>query len=115
MAYFAELDENNIVVNIISVHNNELLDNGAESEEKGIAFCNSIKQSRWIKTSFNGTIRKHYAGIGFYYNEEADVFVQPQPFASWTLNDNFDWVSPVPKPDGNFYWDEDEMNWISNG
>ena len=95
MAYFAELDENNIVINIISVHNNELLVDGVESEEKGIEFCNTIKPSRWIKTSFTGSIRKQYAGIGYTYNPDGDVFIQPKPYPSWVLNENFEWQPPA--------------------
>lgn len=117
MAYFAELDENNIVINVISVHNNELLVDGVESEEQGIAFCNTIKQSKWVKTSFNGTIRKHYAGIGFYYDDVADVFIPPKPSPSWTLDENYNWKAPIPYPlDGNSYWwSEDDFNWVKLG
>lgn len=115
MAYFAELDENNIVINVIAVHNNELLVDGVESEEKGIAFCNTIKPARWVKTSFNRTIRKNYAGIGFFYDEVADVFIPPQPFPSWTLNENHDWQAPLPKPEGiEWYWSEAEQNWVTD-
>jgi hypothetical protein len=77
MAYFAELDNNNVVTNIIVVHNNELLVDGVESEQKGIDFCNTIKQSRWIQCSFNGTIRKYYPSIGYTYNQTIDEFVPP--------------------------------------
>lgn len=116
MAYFAELDENNIVINVIAVHNDELLVDGVESEEKGIAFCNTIKPARWVKTSFNRTIRKHYAGIGFVYLEEADAFVPPQPYPSWFLNDNCDWECPIPKPEGNDWsWDEESQSWVTIG
>ena len=112
MAYFAELDENNIVVSVMAVHNNELLVDGVESEEKGIAFCNTIKPAKWIKTSFSGSIRKQYAGIGFTYNPIADVFIPPQPFPSWALNSNHDWQAPTPKPEGYFYWDEESLSWL---
>jgi len=77
MAYFAELDNSNVVINIIAVHNNELLVDGVESEQKGIDFCNTIKQSRWIQCSFNGTIRKYYPTTGFTYDETIDEFVPP--------------------------------------
>lgn len=112
MAYFAELDENNIVVSIMAVHNNELLVDGVESEEKGIAFCNTIKPAKWIKTSFSGSIRKQYAGIGFTYNPIADVFIPPQPFPSWALDNNHNWQAPTPKPEGYFYWDEESLSWL---
>jgi hypothetical protein len=80
MAHFAEIDETNIVKQIIVVHNNELLDeNGNESEEKGIDFCISLFGGTWIKTSYNGNIRKNYAGIGFYFDEVRDAFIPPKP------------------------------------
>lgn len=114
MAYFAELDENNIVIDVISVHNNELLVDGVESEEKGIAFCNTIKPAKWVKTSFNRTIRKNYAEIGDSYDEEKDIFIKQKPFASWVLNENSDWKAPINYPsDGNFYyWDEESLSWL---
>ena len=112
MAYFAELDENNIVINVIAVHNNELLVDGVESEEKGIAFCNTIKPAKWVKTSFNATIRKMYAWIGCSYDAEADVFVRPQPFPSWSLDSNHNWQAPTPKPEGDFYWNESSLSWL---
>lgn len=80
MAHFAELDETNIVKQIIVVHNNELLDeNGNESEEKGIDFCTSLFGGTWIKTSYNGNIRKNFAGIGSTYDEVRDAFIAPKP------------------------------------
>jgi hypothetical protein len=78
MAHFAQLDESNIVTQVIVVHNNELLDNGVESEAKGIAFCQSLFGGNWVQTSFNSSIRKNYAGIGFTYDEERDAFVYPK-------------------------------------
>jgi hypothetical protein len=78
MAHFAELDENNVVKQIIVVHNNELLENGFESEVKGIAFCQSLFGSNWIQTSYNGNFRKNYAGIGYTYDKQRDAFIPPK-------------------------------------
>jgi hypothetical protein len=77
MAHFAQL-ENNIVTQVIVVHNNELLDNGVESEAKGIAFCQSLFGGTWIQTSYNGNIRKNYAGIGYTYDPTRDAFIAPK-------------------------------------
>jgi len=79
MAHFAQLDENNVVTQVIVVHNNELLDNGVEREELGVAFCKSLfgADTRWVQTSYNGSIRKHYAGVGYTYDPVADEFVPP--------------------------------------
>ena len=117
MAHFAKLDNNNIVLEVIVVHNNELLDeNGQESETKGIEFLTSWSNghANWKQTSYNGKIRKNYAGIGFAYRADIDAFVPPQPFPSWTLNDQAQWESPVPMPTNGImhFWDEGTQNWI---
>ena len=114
MAHFAELDENNIVMRVIVVHNNELLDeNSNEIEQKGIDFCKSLFGGNWIQTSYNNRIRKEYAGTGFTYDSVKDQFVAPQPFPSWTLDSSNDWQPPTPKPEGEFYWDEETLAWVA--
>lgn len=116
MAHFAELDNNNFVTRVVVVHNNELLDNGQEKEEKGIAFLHSLfGHNRWKQTSYNKTIRKNYAGVGFYYDSVKDAFIPPQPYASWILDDQLcDWKPPIPYPqDTKFYfWDETKQDWV---
>jgi hypothetical protein len=77
MAHFAELNENNVVTQVIVVHNNELLDNGVESEAKGIAFCQSLFGGTWVQTSYNANFRGKYAGIKDIYDGEK--FVAPEP------------------------------------
>lgn len=114
MAHFAQLNEN-IVTQVIVVANQELLDNGVESEAKGIAFCQSLFGGEWIQTSYNGNIRKNYAGIGYTYDSQRDAFIPPKPFASWTLNEETClWEAPTPRPvDGKIYgWDETTVSWI---
>jgi hypothetical protein len=115
MAHFARLDENNVVIRVIVVHNNELLDeNGVESEAKGIAFCQSLFGGNWRQTSYNASFRKNYAGFGYTYREDIDAFVVPQPYPSWTLNtDTAEWEPPIPVPvDGKRYsWDEEQKQW----
>ena len=118
MAHFAKLDENNIVLEVNVINNNELLDeNGEESEQKGIDFLTSWSggYSNWKQTSYNGTIRKNYAGIGYAYDADRDAFIPPKPYNSWILNDDTCiWESPVTYPnDGKRYvWDEDNTNWV---
>ena len=125
MAHFAQLDNNNIVTQVIVVHNNELLENGIESEAKGIAFCKSLfgQDSIWAQTSYNGNFRKKYAGIGYNYNNDLDAFIPPQPFPSWKLNESTaDWEAPIAmpsdaksesNPSGKLYvWDEPTVNWV---
>ena len=119
MAHFAKLDENNVVLEVHVVNNNELLQDGVESESKGIQFLVdwSGGYPLWKQTSYNGTIRKHYAGIGYTYDATRDAFIPPQPFPSWTLNENTClWDAPVPFPiDGQRYnWDEATTSWVVN-
>jgi len=118
MAHFAKLDENNVVLEVHVVHNNELLDeNGVEQEQRGIDFLINWSNGylAWKQTSYNGTFRKNYAGIGDTYDPQRDAFIPPKPFPSWTLNeDTCLWEPPVPYPtDGNLYqWDETSINWL---
>jgi len=115
MAHFAELDENKIVLQVIVVHNNELLDDeGQENELKGVQFCNSLfGHNNWVQTSYNGNMRKQFAGTGFTYDDVNDVFVAPQPYPSWSLDENHDWQAPTPKPedDKQYSWNEETQTW----
>jgi hypothetical protein len=116
MAHFAKLDGNNIVVHVSVVDNQNLLDeNGVEREELGVKYLQSIhgEGTRWAQTSYNAKFRKHYAGLGYRYDEQLDAFVPPQPFASWTLNtDTCVWEPPVPRPTDNSYrWNEELKTW----
>lgn len=118
MAHFAELDNNNNVLRVIVVANEELIDsNGIESEYKGILFCKSLfgEETNWIQTSYNGSFRKNFAGIGFTWDKNLDAFIPQKPFNSWILNkDTCLWDAPVSKPqDDNFYnWDEATLSWV---
>ena len=113
MAHFAQI-ENGLVVNVIVVNNNELLVDGIEQEQKGVEFCQSLFGGDWKQTSYNGTIRKQYAGVGYTYDVTADVFIAPQPYPSWSLDANYDWQAPIDYPaDGKFYsWDEANQVWV---
>jgi hypothetical protein len=108
MAHYAFLDENNIVTEVIvGKDENELLD-GLTPEQ----WYKNFRGQRCVRTSYNNNIRKQYAGIGYTYNEEADVFVRPQPYPSWSLDSNHDWQPPVPAPEGLVYWDEESLSWL---
>ena len=98
MAHFAKLDENNVVTQVIVVDNKDITDphTGQEDEILGIAFCKKLLGGNWKQTSYNNNSRVRYAGIGYSYNAALDAFVPPQPYASWTLdNETADWVSPL--------------------
>jgi hypothetical protein len=116
MAHFAQINDDGQVLQVIVVHNNELLDeSGQESEAKGVEFCRSLFGGTWLQTSYNGNIRKNYAGQGFTYDTGRDAFIPPKPFASWLLNESTcRWEAPVAMPsDGKDYlWDEPTVSWI---
>lgn len=115
MAHFAELDNTNTVKQVIVVHNNELLnENGVEQEQKGINFCVNLLGGTWIQTSYNGNIRKNFAGVGMIYDPIRDAFIGQKSYESWILNEDIcQWIPPIDYPiDGKeYYWDEPTINW----
>ena len=116
MAHFAKIGLNNKVINVVSVNNNELLDaDGVEQEVLGSQFLEGITGwAVWKQTSYNANFRKHFAGVGYTYDEDRDAFIAPKPFNSWTLNEETClWDSPVPHPnDGQIYnWNEETQTW----
>jgi hypothetical protein len=114
MAHFAELDSNNVVLRVVVVDNKDTSDAaGVEKEHIGAAFCERLFGGTWKQTSYNGTIRKHYAGIGYTYSAVRDAFISPQPYPSWALDDDANWQPPVPMPtDGERYsWNESTQTW----
>ena len=107
MAHYAYLD-NNVVVNVVVGKDESELIDGVDTETyyaQGTPY--TVK-----RTSYNNNIRKQYAAIGYSYDPAADVFIAPQPYASWSLDANFDWQAPTVKPEGACYWDEDTLSWI---
>jgi len=114
MAHFAKL-ENNVVTQVIVVSNQDILDEqGQESEDKGIAFCSNLLGGTWKQTSYNGKIRKNYAGIGYTYDEALDAFIPAKPFASWLLDETTcQWKAPVAMPtdDKRYTWNEATTSW----
>jgi hypothetical protein len=108
MAHWAEIDENNIVLRVV------VGDNDDPNGDEGYQWLTENLGGRWIKTSYNGTIRKNFAGIGFSYDEELDAFIPPKPFESWILNESAClWEPSVSRPeDGQVYiWNEEELIW----
>jgi hypothetical protein len=105
MAHFAEIDSNNLVVRVLVTDNND--PNGDE----GYAWLVENLGGTWIQTSYNSNFRKQFAGIDFSYDAQADVFIQPKPYPSWALDENFDWQAPTPMPGDNYQWNEDSLSW----
>ena len=124
MAHFAEIDSNNVVLRVVVVDNRDTsTPDGTEVESIGVAFCQRLFGGNWLKTSYNGNIRKNYAGIGYTYNAGLNAFVPPKPFASWILNnDTALWDAPTlmpsdvgtGEPPKRYIWDEATTSWVEN-
>jgi hypothetical protein len=115
MAHYAQLDGNNVVTQVIVIDNKDTADaNGVEKEYIGAAFCERLFGGTWKQTSYNGNIRKNYAGIGYTYQADIDAFVAPKPYPSWSLDANAQWQAPVAMPtDGMYSWDEATQSWVA--
>lgn len=111
MAHYAFLDENNMVTEVIAGRNETETVNGISDWEQ---YYGNLRNQICKRTSYNGNIRKNFAGIGFIYDEERDAFIAPKPFNSWILNETTCvWEAPVPYPnDGKKYeWNETNQEW----
>jgi len=110
MAHFAELDENDIVLRVLVV--------GNDQEHRGQEFLADDLGlgGTWVQTSYNGNMRKNFAGIGMKFDRVRDAFIPEQPFPSWILNEETClWEAPTPMPveEGKmFTWDEDTTSWV---
>jgi hypothetical protein len=111
MAHYAFLDNNNIVTEVIVGRNEDEKINGITDWEE---YYGSIRNQRCLRTSYNGNIRKNYAGIGFSYDNERDAFIPPKIYNKWILNeDTCNWEPPVEYPlDGKIYvWNDNKGEW----
>lgn len=117
MAHFAELNKDNIVLRVIVIDNDKTHDeNGVEQETLGIAFCKSLfgENTKWVQTSYNGSMRNKYAATGDTYDAELDAFISAQPYSSWVLNpETLAYEAPVAIPpyrEGyRTTWNEDKL------
>ena len=109
MAHYAYLDENNIVIAVtVGKDETELIDGLDTESYYALGTPYTVK-----RTSYNGNIRKQYAGIGYTYDAVNDVFIAPQPYPSWALDNDFNWQPPTPRPEGDFwYWNEALQVWV---
>jgi hypothetical protein len=111
MAHFAKLNSKNVVDQVVVVHNND-----APDEISGVIFLNNLfGAANWMQTSYNGNIRKNYAGIGYTYDSQRDAFISPQPFPSWVVDEETcQWSATIPMPiDGKRYaWNEETLSWV---
>jgi len=116
MAHFAKLDQDGVVLAVHVVVNDVISIDGQESEQAGIDFLTDLYgHSFWKQTSYNGSFRKNYAGVGHIYDYARDAFIPPKPFNSWVLNeDTCDWEAPIPCPndDKAYNWSELTTSWV---
>ena len=126
MAHYAELDKNNIVLRVLTACNQDIATHGGELSEEAANYFGtytpfSENGVKWVQTSYNNNFRKQYAGKGKTYDPLKDKFINPQPFASWSLDANDDWQAPVAYPTVTTYgdnvvyrisWDESNLRWI---
>jgi len=108
MAYFAEINNENIVLRVLVTDSND------PAGDKGYSWLVENLGGTWIETSYSGNIRKNYAGIGHSYNSDLDAFVMPQPYDSWSLDSEALWQAPTPQPEDNnpYSWDESTLSWV---
>ena len=106
MAHWAEIDDNNVVTRVLVGDNND------PAGDEGYSWLVNNLGGTWIKTSYNATIRGIFAGVGYSYNEEEDIFMAPQPFPSWIRNGSI-WNAPTPYPEdgGSYNWNEETLSW----
>lgn len=121
MAHYAQTDSSGVVLQIVVISNDDIRDEtGTEVEALGVAVCEQVVGlGPWVQTSYHGSFRRRYAGVGMVYSGEHDAFILPQPYPSWALdlNDPSDWVAPTPAPteDGYWYeWDEQGQTWVAH-
>ena len=116
MAHFAEINSKDEVLQVISVSNDVLLDsNGTEVEQQGIDFCSELFGGTWLQASYNAGFRKNFASKGYTFDVGRDAFIPPNPYASWTLNEETcTWEAPTTYPsDGeHYFWDEGTQSWV---
>jgi hypothetical protein len=116
MAHYAQLDSNNVVTQVIVIDNKDTADaNGVEKEYIGAAFCERLFGGTWKQTSYNGNLRKNYAGIGYTFDSTRDAFIPPKPYASWVLiEETCQWKAPVDMPtdDKKYLWNEETTLWV---
>ena len=122
MAHYALINNNNIVEQVITGVDENVIQTDLDGTVVGgssEAWENFYSSLPWFaglyckRTSYNNNMRKQFAGIGYTYDAVNDVFLKPQPYASWSLDNNFDWQPPTPTPtEGRWYWDEDSLSWV---
>ena len=106
MSHWAQINNDNEVIRVLVGDNND------PAGDEGYQWLLDNLGGTWIQTSYNHNFRKQFASVGFIYDKTNDVFISPQPYPSWSLNKNFDWKPPTPRPkEGLWDWNEEELTW----
>ena len=108
MSHWAEINQDNVVVRVLVGDNND------PQGDEGYKWLLDNLGGTWVKTSYNGNIRKNYAGIGYTYDSARDAFISPKPFDSWILDEaTCRWKAPTPYPTDGFtyFWNESDLAW----
>lgn len=132
MAHFAKIDGSGVVIDVNVFDNAEINANGGDWSAEAETYVNNKMGGTWKQCSYNNNRRKQFAGIGYTYDSEKDIFISPKPYSSWTLNADNDWVAPVTEPTETqrqyqgqdewdntvtkqyvINWDEDNSRWIA--
>lgn len=114
MAHFAKIGLNNKVIQTVVVNDADCKNaDGIEVEEIGRQFLENLTgYPNWIQTSYNNSIRKNFAGVGFIWDEDRNAFIAKKPFASWVLNEETCiWEAPIARPNDATVWNEDTQSW----
>lgn len=119
MAHFAILNKDNVVIFVTPVANEKIIQGGVEAEQLGVDHLfNKVKIQDVYpdavtakQTSYNSSFRNKYAGIGDTFDADKNAFIAPKPYPSWILN-GVTWEAPKEKPEGNYYWDEEKLDWV---
>jgi hypothetical protein len=120
MAYYAFLNSNNIVTEVITGVDEEVVQTDLDGTQVGGSseaweiFYGNFRNQICKRTSYNGNYRKNYAGIGYIYDQERDAFIPPKPFNKWVLNEETcRWESPVPYPldENEYVWNDNKSEW----
>ena len=121
MAHYAFLDENNVVTEVITGVDENIIQTDTDGTQVGgtseawETFYGNLRSQVCKRTSYNNNIRKNYAGIGYTYDADKDAFIAPKPYNSWILNESTcKWEAPIPEPEapGAWSWDEETTSWI---
>jgi len=107
MAHYAFITDGIVTEVIVGIDETQTIE-GLDTE----TWYGNFRGQTCKRTSYNNKIRKQYCGVGYTYDSLNDVFIQPKPYPSWTLDDNFDWQPPTPRPVGLYRWDESILNWV---